>query len=105
MIHWAGTSQWLWAGVPVEIGQNRDQMMAGRGPHDARRHARLRSADGPGRARDSLGLPDAAVKHLIIISDGDPSPPSAGDDQRPEKHGRDGIDGGRRRPRPAGSRT
>ena len=30
-------------------------------------------------------LPDAAVKHMIIISDGDPSPPSGSDDHGAEE--------------------
>ena len=50
-------------------------------------------------------MPDAAIKHLIIISDGDPSPPNGGTITRAEEAGRDGIDGGRRRPRAAGSTT
>ena len=32
--------------------------------------------DGPERVRQRM--PDAAIKHMIVISDGDPSPPSAG---------------------------
>ncbi|MEN6450987.1 MAG: VWA domain-containing protein [Thermoguttaceae bacterium] len=77
IIHWSGTSQWLWAQGLLTVGPNRDQMMA--------RLDRMTPGDMPDfdptmalAARGFSGLPDAAVKHLIIISDGDPSPPNSG---------------------------
>ena len=44
--------------------------------HDPRRHAGLRSRAELAAAR-LQGVPDAAVKHMIVISDGDPWPPTA----------------------------
>ncbi|MCE5267577.1 MAG: VWA domain-containing protein, partial [Planctomycetaceae bacterium] len=77
VIHWNGTSQWLWSAGLLAVGPNRDQMMA--------RLDRMTPGDMPDfdptmalAARGFSQLPDAAVKHLIIISDGDPSPPNPG---------------------------
>ena len=99
VIHWSGTSQWLWGRGLLQVGAEPRPDAGPARPHDARRHARLRSDDGPGRAAASPQLPDAAVKHLIIISDGDPSPPSGGTITALKNAERDGLDRRRRRPR------
>ena len=76
IIHWNGIEQWLWARGLQVVGGNRDQMMA--------RLDRMTPGDMPDftptmvLAQNGFAkLPDAAIKHLIIISDGDPSPPAA----------------------------
>ena len=59
----------------------------------------------PGRAGFRQSLTDAAVKHMIIISDGDPSAPGSGVDRPAEGHGRDDLDRGRRGARPGREQT
>ena len=78
VIHWNGNEQWMW-GQPTgfaRVGQNRQRMQA--------RISRMTPGDMPefnpsmkmtAAAFASLGN-KAAVKHMIIISDGDPSPPA-----------------------------
>jgi uncharacterized membrane protein/Mg-chelatase subunit ChlD len=76
VLHWNGIEQWLWGGLtPVRSG--RDQMLA--------KVDRMVPGDMPNfdpamvKARTAFaGLKDAAVKHMIVISDGDPTPPSQG---------------------------
>ena len=75
VLHWNGTDQWLWNPGLLPIGDGRDKMLA--------RIARMTPSDmpefGPSMEMVRKGfaqLGDAAVKHMIIISDGDPSPPS-----------------------------
>ncbi len=75
IIHWSGMSQWLWARGLQVVGGNRDKMLA--------RLARMTPGDMPDfdptmklAEQGFAALPDAAMKHLIIISDGDPSAPS-----------------------------
>jgi len=81
LIHWSGTDQWLWgrgSGGIVKVGPARRGMMA--------RLDRMTPGDMPQfdpalkmAAASFAGLPsEVAVKHMIIISDGDPSPPSPG---------------------------
>ncbi|MBN2022989.1 MAG: VWA domain-containing protein [Pirellulales bacterium] len=72
VIHWNGTDQWLWRGGLVEIGDSRKKMLAFLD--------RMSPGDMPlftpamQMANDAFAkLPDAAVKHMIIISDGDPT--------------------------------
>ncbi len=77
VLHWTGTDSWLWgrpAGM-MKVGSNRNQMLA--------RLDRMTPGDMPQfdpamvMARDAFKkLQDAAVKHMIIISDGDPSAPT-----------------------------
>lgn len=79
LIQWTGTDQWLWnhpAGM-LSVGPNRAKMMA--------RVDRLTVGDmpqfDPGMKKVAAALakltnPTPAIKHCIIISDGDPSPPS-----------------------------
>jgi uncharacterized membrane protein len=79
VLHWNGTDAWLWgrpAGM-MKVGANRNQMLA--------RLDRMTPGDMPQfdpamvLARDAFKkLQDAAVKHMIIISDGDPSAPTGG---------------------------
>lgn len=73
LLHWNGRDAWLWGGL-VRIGNRREQMF---GLID-----RMVPGDMPDfnpsliMARDGFAaLQDAAVKHMIIISDGDPVPP------------------------------
>ncbi len=77
VIHFDGTGdRWLWRHPTgfARVGDLRDQMLA--------RLDRMAPGDMPDfepSMRMALAsfvkLPDAAVKHMIIISDGDPSPP------------------------------
>ncbi|MEM6656299.1 MAG: hypothetical protein AAF596_10875, partial [Planctomycetota bacterium] len=79
VIQWNGTDQWQW-GQPlgmIPVGPNRQKMMA--------RVDRLVVGDMPqfdpamkvvASSFLKLANPTPAIKHCIIISDGDPSPPS-----------------------------
>lgn len=79
MIQWNGTDQWLWGqskGGLLRVGPNRGIMM--------KRVDTMNIGDmpqfGPSMKMAATALaskPDAAIKHMIIISDGDPSPPAA----------------------------
>jgi uncharacterized membrane protein/Mg-chelatase subunit ChlD len=71
-----GTDQWLWGGM-IKVGGQRQRMLA--------LIDRMTPMDMPdfdsGLKRAHRGmsaLTDAAVKHMIVISDGDPTPPSSG---------------------------
>jgi uncharacterized membrane protein len=78
LVQWNGNDQWIWgqsAGGLIPVGPSRPMMLA--------RIDRLQIGDMPafdgGMRMAATGfakLPDAAVKHMIIISDGDPSAPS-----------------------------
>ncbi len=72
VLHWTGGDQWLWSGGLLPVGPNRRQMMG--------RINRMTPGDMPAFDRSMnmamLGfqnVPQAAIKHMIIISDGDPS--------------------------------
>jgi uncharacterized membrane protein/Mg-chelatase subunit ChlD len=77
IIHWGmGGEQWLWGGAQglVRVGDQRQRMMA--------RVDRMTPGDMPAfepSMRMALAafnrVTDAAVKHMILISDGDPAPP------------------------------
>ncbi|NUQ64244.1 MAG: VWA domain-containing protein [Pirellulales bacterium] len=76
VVHWMGQEQWLWGGLKV-VGGNRQQMLA--------RMDRMTPGDMPDfdpamvmAQKEFSRIQDAAIKHMIIISDGDPSPPSRG---------------------------
>lgn len=79
VLHWDGSEQWLWnppRGL-TKVGGNRDKMLA--------KLDRMVPGDMPDfdptlvMARNSFAqLNDVAVKHMVIISDGDPAAPSAG---------------------------
>jgi len=76
LVQWNGTDQWLWGqsqGGLIRVGPNRKMMMA--------RTDRMTIGDMPQfdpamkmAATAFAGIKDASVKHMIIISDGDPSP-------------------------------
>lgn len=70
-----GGTDWLWRPGMAVVGRRRDEMLA--------RLERMTPGDMPDfdpgliLARDGLvACQDAGVRHLIVISDGDPSPPS-----------------------------
>jgi uncharacterized membrane protein len=73
-----GQNNWLWGGQTgmLRVGENRSAMIG--------RLSRLTPQDMPDfepsmrMALTSLANTPAAVKHMIIISDGDPSPPTGG---------------------------
>ena len=77
IIHWAGAEEWLW-GHPkglLPVGPNRQQMLS--------RLSRMTPGDMPDfdpslrmAAAAFANCKEAAVKHMIVISDGDPSPAS-----------------------------
>ncbi|MGE0610116.1 MAG: VWA domain-containing protein, partial [Pirellulales bacterium] len=78
VLHWDGNVRWLWApgtgmlrvsGAREMMRAKISQMTPGDMPDFA--PAMVEARLGFGR------LPDAAVKHMIIISDGDPAPPTA----------------------------
>lgn len=78
VIHYGGMggTDWLWRPGMAVVGPRRNEMLA--------RLERMTPGDMPDfdpgliLARNGLvGCKDAGVRHLIVISDGDPSPPSA----------------------------
>lgn len=79
VFEWGGTDQWLWGqrqGGIIRVGHNRKMMRA--------RVSQMTIGDMPAfdpglkmAATSFAKLKDAAVKHMIIISDGDPTPASA----------------------------
>lgn len=79
LVQWSGTDQWLWGqskGGLIRVGPNRKMMLA--------RTDRMTIGDMPAfdpalkmAATAFAGVKDAAVKHMIIISDGDPTPATA----------------------------
>jgi len=76
LVQWNGSDQWLWGqskGGLLRVGPNRKMMMA--------RVDRMSIGDMPAfdpalkmAAKGFAGLKNVAVKHMIIISDGDPTP-------------------------------
>ena len=76
VIHWVGREEWLW-GQPIgltKVGQDRNKMIS--------RLSRMTPGDMPEfdpsmkmAAAAFSAIPEAAVKHMIIISDGDPGDP------------------------------
>ena len=76
LVQWNGTDQWLWGqskGGLIRVGPNRKMMMA--------RTDRMNIGDMPAfdgamkmAATAFAGVKDAAIKHMIVISDGDPTP-------------------------------
>ena len=76
------TTQWLW-GRGMLQGRRQPRADAGPArPHDAGRHAGVRVRRCGWRRTAFGNLPDAAVKHMIIISDGDPGRPNYGPSAR-----------------------
>ena len=82
VIHWEGTDQWLWTAggggiVKIGDGDNRNRM---RGRIDRMIPGDMPAFDGTLTKilNDFNNLPpEVAVKHAILISDGDPSGPNA----------------------------
>jgi uncharacterized membrane protein/Mg-chelatase subunit ChlD len=78
LISWNGTDQWLWGqakGGMLRVGANRNMMLA---RVDQMNIGDMPDFD-PGLKKAAAGLArctDAANKHMIVISDGDPTPPS-----------------------------
>ena len=78
LLYWGGAGdQWLWGNGLLPVGDNRDRMMA--------RVDRMTPGDMPDfdpamkmALSGFRSVPDAGIKHMIIISDGDPTPPSRG---------------------------
>jgi len=80
LVQWNGTDTWLWGrkeGGMIPVGPSRSQMMAA--------CDRMQAMDMPkfdpamklvAGAFAKLKNPTPAIKHCIIISDGDPSPPA-----------------------------
>jgi uncharacterized membrane protein len=79
LVQFSGSDRWIWGqsqGGLIRVGPNRSMMLA--------RIDRLQIGDMPAfdgvmkmAATGFSRLPDAAVKHMIMISDGDPSAPTA----------------------------
>jgi uncharacterized membrane protein len=79
LVQFNGVDQWIWGqsqGGMIRVGPNRQMMLA--------RVDRLQIGDMPSfdgvmkmAAAGFARLPDAAVKHMIMISDGDPVAPAA----------------------------
>ena len=74
LLHYDGTDKWLWGGM-IKVGGRKDRML--------QLCDRMVPGDMPQfdpamvkAERAFAQLTDAAAKHMIIISDGDPSPPS-----------------------------
>ncbi len=78
LVQWNGNESWLWGasqGGLIRVGPNRKMML---GRVDQMTIGDMPAFD-PGlkmAATAFAGVKDAAVKHMIIISDGDPSPPT-----------------------------
>ena len=76
LVQWNGTEQWLWGrtrGGLLPVGPNRKMML---GQVDKMAIGDMPAFD-PALKMAAIafaGVQDAAVKHMIIISDGDPSP-------------------------------
>ena len=77
LLHRSGNEQWLWRPGMRRVGGARERMLS--------RVDRMTPGDMPDfdptlrmAHRGLAALKDAAVKHIIVISDGDPSPPSPG---------------------------
>ena len=75
VMHWEGNIQWLWNPGLQRIAAKREKMLA--------LIDKMTPGDMPefeGAMKSALAefgkVPDAAVKHLIVISDGDPGPPN-----------------------------
>ncbi|NLS94632.1 MAG: VWA domain-containing protein [Planctomycetaceae bacterium] len=70
------STKWLWNPGMATVGPNRSIMLGRLGRMDP---GDMPQFDPAMRLAQQgfAGLPDAAVKHMIVISDGDPTPPSA----------------------------
>ncbi len=75
VVYWSGSEEWLWKPGLREIGNDRQQMLA--------RIDRMTPGDMPDfdpglrlAQKEFARVTQTAVRHMIVISDGDPSPPS-----------------------------
>ena len=100
VMQWNGNEVWIYGQGPVEMGQHRNVLLRAVGgmiPGDMPyfEPAMLLAEQG------FIGLQKqaVAVKHMIVLSDGDPWAP-ASDDRPDEGHGRDHLRRGRDRPWP-----
>ena len=74
LLHWNGTEQWLWGGM-IPVRDRRERML---GYIDRMTPGDMPDFD-PGLRMAEIAfrkLTDASVKHMIVISDGDPTSPS-----------------------------
>ena len=76
LIHWDGSDRWLW-GEPqglIQVSSRRNMMLS--------RLGRMQPGDMPDfdpamkQSLVAFNKVNASVKHMVVISDGDPSPPS-----------------------------
>jgi hypothetical protein len=75
LIQWNGTDRWLWRPGMAKVGENRKSMLAA---IDRMTPGDMPQFD-PGLSMAVQGfksVPDAAVRHMIVISDGDPGAPT-----------------------------
>ena len=89
LVQWNMNDQWLWGrskGGLTRVGPNRKMML---GQVDRMMIGDMPAFDGALKmaAVAFAGVKDAAVKHMIIISDGDPTPPTRGTIQALIKQG------------------
>jgi len=80
LIQWNGNEQWLWGqskGGLIRVGPSRKVMMA---RIDAMNIGDMPEFDGSMKkaAAAFARAKDASIRHMIIISDGDPTPPTPG---------------------------
>ncbi|MCH2116581.1 MAG: VWA domain-containing protein [Pirellulales bacterium] len=80
LLQWNGSEQWLWGqskGGLIRVGPSRKLMMA---RIDAMNIGDMPQFDGSMKmaAAAFAGVQDASIRHMIIISDGDPTPPTPG---------------------------
>ncbi len=75
VVHWNGTEQWLWDPGLRTVGEDRNQML---GRIDRMTPGDMPEFDPAMRMAEQgfRTVPDASVKHMIVISDGDPARPS-----------------------------
>jgi len=77
LVHWSGTDQWLWGqkqGGLVRVGQQRKLMLSKLDTMSPGDMPQFEPAMRLSLA--AFNRTNASVKHMIIISDGDPSPPN-----------------------------
>ena len=94
VMQWDGNERWITGGGPLNVGQHRtrllgavDRMVPGDMPDF---EPAMQLADQGFRQ-----LTDAAIKHMVVISDGDPSEPSPNTLAKSKRGRRDDLDGGR----------
>ncbi len=110
LVYFGNSDQWLWGQTDpqhvgmLHVGPNRQMMLS---KIDKMNIGDMPNFD-PSMQKAAIGLAgctDAANKHMILASDGDPGAPSPEHDQRAQARRRDGDDGGSRRSRAAWQRN